>query len=233
MTENAYFKTGGVTSPIGTGDGYSALRVLDPALYYLLDFCKGVLQLHLGNRWDEEVTAMGRSDLDGYIVADALPYDPVPYMAEDQFKLPLLAAYRKTETYSELTTTWDHIQAKVDLLYVMPPFTAGQFERMAPFRTHVARTLVDRITQGSDQNYNSGQNVWTLAGVESINSVSCQYGSIPGIDTNLDLPAIVFSLEINERSGIATGNFEELSGIDATLEETEVEVAEVSIETGD
>jgi len=154
--------------------------------------------LHMGARWNAEVTAIGRTDLVGLTVAEKVPFDPVPYLQENQYKFPLLAVYRKSETYTWHTVNRYRIYSKVNIVWIMPPMTTGQMERMAPFRSHVARTLVDRTANGFDTNYNSAQQVWTLAGLDKIGIKSNSFGNIP-TDTNLIFPTIMMECELVER----------------------------------
>lgn len=225
--EDGYFKVGGASSPLTASTSNSLLKDADPVIYYMLQFYAGVLSLHMGARWNAEVAAAGRTDLANHTVIHKLPYDPIPYLQENQYKFPLLACYRKSESYAELTSTWYNITSKLNIMWIMPPMSAGQMERLAPFRAHVARTIVDRTEQGLDTNYNSGQNVWAASGLSKIRIVNCSYGNIP-TDTNSYYPTILLECEMIERRMPATepgSNFELLTGWDGyVIASTDVEV---------
>lgn len=214
--EDGYFKVGGINSPLTASTANSLLQDADPVIYYMLQYFAGVINLHMGARWNAEVAAAGRSDLNNLTVGHKLPYDPIPYLQENQYKLPLLAAFRKNEVYAELTYSWYNITSTLNILWIMPPLSAGQMERLAPFRSHVARTLMDRTEQGLDTNYNSGQNVWAASGLSKIRAVNCSFGNIP-TDTNQFYPTILMEFELTERRMPATepgNNFENFTGWD-------------------
>lgn len=214
--EDGYFKVGGINSPLPASTSNSLLKDADPVIYYMLQFFAAVLNLHMGSRWNAEVALAGRSDLSNLTVNHKLPYDPVPYLQENQYKFPLLACYRKSETYAELTSAWYNITSNLHIIWIMPPMSAGQMERLAPFMSHVARTIVDRTEQGLDTNYNSGQNVWAASGLSRIRIMSCSYGNIP-TETNQYYPTLMMECEMIERRKPATepgSNYVNLIGWD-------------------
>lgn len=215
-TEDGYFSVAAVNSPLTASTANSLLRDADPAIFFLLDFYAGVIGLHLGARWNAEVTLAGRPDLVGLSVADKVPFDPVPYFQENQYKFPLLAAFRKNETYEWKTASFYHITSTLNVLWVLPPVTAGQAERMNPFRAHVARTLVDRSSFGYDTNYNAGELVWREAGIEKIVMKGSQYGNIPDVNSDLYLPTVLMEVEMTERRMNTSNdlNFEPLTGVE-------------------
>lgn len=195
---DGYFKAGGVLSPLTSSTSNQLLKDADPVLYYILQYYKGVISLHMGARWNAEATAAGRSDLSNLTVVHTAHFDPIPYLQENQFKFPLLAVYRKNEKYEWWTTTWYRITSTVQIVWIMPPMSTGQMERMNPFREHVARTLVDRTLQGFDTNYNSGEQPWKESGLDKIGIKSATFGNIP-TDTNLVYPTILMECELVER----------------------------------
>lgn len=217
---DGYFKVANVNSPLTASTSNSLLRDADPGLYYLLEFYKGIISIHMGARWNAETTAAGRTDLNNIPVAEVVPFDPIPYMAEEQLKFPLLAAFRKSESYTWLTSAYYNIISKVTVLWIMPPVNAGQAERLMPFRTHVARTLVDRTSKGFDSFYNNGQEVWALSGLNKIGVESCSYGTIP-TDTNLVFPTVMLEIELTERDMPTSEpglNFAPFTGVDLQIE---------------
>ncbi len=224
---DGYFKAGGTLSPLPSSLSNSLLKDADPVIYYLLNYYSNVISLHMGARWNAEATAAGRSDLSNLTTGHKVPFDPIPYLQENQFKFPLLAAYRKNEKYEWFTTTWYRITSTVNIIWVMPPMSTGQMERMSAFRAHVARTLVDRTAMGLDSNYNSGEQVWAEAGLDKIGIKSTTFGNIP-TDTGLVFPTILLECELVERRMPTPEpgyNYVDLTGIDGyIISSSDVEV---------
>ena len=217
--EDGYFKAGGTLSPLASSLSNSLLKDADPVIYYLLQYYAGVINLHMGARWNAEAAAAGRSDLANLTTGHKVPFDPIPYLQENQFKFPLLAAYRKNERYEWFTTTWYRITSTVEILWIMPPMSTGQMERMSAFRAHVARTLVDRTAMGFDTNFNSGEQVWHEAGLDKIGIKAANFGNIP-TDTGLVFPTILLECELVERRMPAPepgSNYVNLTGIDGYI----------------
>lgn len=224
--EDGYFTVGGVSSPLEASTANSLLKDADPVLYHLLDYYQGVISLHMGARWNAEVTLAGREDLIDLAVAETVPFDPAPYMQENQYKLPLLAVFRENETYEWKTTSWYHVTSKLNILWIMPPLSAGQAERMNAFRSHVAKTMLDRTLMGFDTNYNSGEQPWVEAGLESIGIKSTNYGSFPDPHTDLFLPTIWMEATLVERrmpDKDPRGNFGPLEGVETSYSVDECE----------
>lgn len=213
--ENSFFTfTAKSPLPISANE---ILQDADPVIYHLLSFYKAVIQLHTQDRWNVEVAAAGLPDLINKTVGYSVPYDPVPFFQDTQFKFPLLAAYRQSEEYSERTTTQYQSVAKVQVLYVLPPFTAAQYERMAPFVTHVSRTLTNRTEQGFDSNYSDGYtSIWKLAKLAKIKMKGCTYGNIPS-ETNSFYPTVILNLEVTEQVSTDTRNFQDYDGSDGYI----------------
>lgn len=207
--ENEFF-TFTVPSPLGVTSN-ELLQDADPVLYYILKFYKAVIILHTQDRWTHEI-AQTKPDLLSP-VASTTPFDPMPFLQESQFKFPLLSVFRTKEAYQERTSTQYFSKTNMSVFYIMPPLSPAQMERLNPFRTHVARTIVNRTEQGFDTNYNSGQNVWKASGLAKVRVLSTSYGNIP-TETNSFFPTVVLDLEVEEQVKQNPNNFQLFNGMD-------------------
>lgn len=216
MTDYLRFGVGNASFPLPTSISNSSLADCDPTLYYLLDFCEGVLNYHAGARWKKELIRSGRTDIDGYsdgyIVAMKVPYDPVPFLADTRFTFPLLAMFRKSGTISERTAAFNQIQSAIDIMWILPPLSASDAEILMPFQSSVLQILMDRIEQGWDPAYKSGQKVKELTGVTRIRFNDYTFGGFE-IDTNLFMPALKLSINVFEQQNAPDGSFTDLTGI--------------------
>ena len=219
--ENRYFQVASVLSPLTNATTNSLLYDADPCLYRIIQYFSGVLILHSLDRWNAEVTRAGRPDLIDKVVNEVIPYDPLPLAQDNQFRFPLLSAYRMSETYEWKTIAWYHVISEMEILYMLPPLTSDQTEGLYPFLTHAARTLVDRTEETLDSNFNSGEQVWVEAGLEEIEITNCTYGKIPGLkaglQSNIYFPTVSLSLKCVEKRMPVAANFELYEGIDARV----------------
>jgi hypothetical protein len=236
MSENTYFQDGYVESPITSSTANSLLQDADPAIYYMLDYFKAVIELHCQARWNAEVALCNRTDLVNKMVASTFSSDPSFYMTDDQLALPLLAVYRKSAEFEQMTAVFDHTITKAEVLYVLPPLTPAQADRLLPMLKHVVGVIRDRAMEGFDSAYNSGAKVWQLAGIESMSIDNCTFDNMQSADGSIFLPTVTVNMTIKEAKGIVSGNFETLAGIDAQIDKTtpeddDVTVAEFAEET--
>lgn len=218
--ENQYFKVGSVQSPINDDPGLlelQAVKDLDPALWHLLYFYYQSIHRHLGDRWNNEVNELGLQHLEDGVIAQVIPYDPLPVSQESGYVFPLMAAYRSEEEYLDKTFSFYQIRAKVDLLYILPPISSpDQSQRLKPFLTQIARTIVDRTSQGFDTQIENGKQWWTDSGIQAIGCVKSNYVNIS--DTNMIFPALLMELYIEERQEPDLRNYDELQGIDGYIQ---------------
>lgn len=228
MSDYSGFKVGGATYPLsaaGTGPGgrgASLLRDADPTLFYLLEYCKSVLETHLGPRFMAEVIAGGASQIDR-VVAETLPLDPDPYIVEEHIRFPLLAAYRKGSKFERIGVYRVSID-EIEVSYVLPPLQAGEAERLMPALKAVASILDNRIHQGSDPAFlpttplgSEGEIFWKRAGVIGISVESASYGRYAPTES-LHFPCVVLTLQVHERSEFNVSVFDLLSGEDLTIQ---------------
>lgn len=241
MADYETVRLAGLTTPLTASTSNSLLQDADPALYWFTQWCEGVLQEHLGDRWDSEVTAMGQASLSGYIVRSTVPYDPVPHFHEAEFPLPLLAIYRVGSNFNDATTTWIRRVSTWGLDYVLPPLSAAQLERLSPIRSAIEAVLYDRINHDADPAVLSGARLATLMQTESIkvleSSNSHSYLQVasrsPGVSSEATLfPLLSMRFEVAERQMPYT-SYEEWEGADISVQtpdELEVAAAEVNQE---
>lgn len=218
MTDHASFKFGGTTFPLTASTANSLLKDVDPALYYLLDYFAAVIQIHLGSRIAAECLAGGITVSSS--VANKIPLDPSPYLAESQYKFPLLAAYRENSVDSEHSTVLYHDSTEVGVQYILPPLSAGQAERLLPILRGVKAVLTNRTVQGFDPNYNSGALVWTLSGIEEIQVTKSSYGKYD-FGGKLVFPTLRMGFVVKEINSLPAGDLEDLEGLDINLDLTD------------
>lgn len=223
MADYGSFTYGAVKFPIPTdgtgpgGPGASFLRDGDPTIYYLLEFCKKMIEVYVGPRLISEAAIVGFDVLHGP-VGETLPLNPEPFLLENQIRFPLLAAYRQSSKFEWIGRSKNIVDDMV-LVYVLPPMTAGEAERLMPTLHAVALAIDNRVEQGFDPNYTpsaptgtTGEPFWTRANLTSVGLKTVQYGSFMS-DENIFFPAVTMTLEVKARSGFSLEEFEELTGI--------------------
>lgn len=217
MSDYATFQVGGVSYPLTTTGSATLLRASDPILFFMLDYFASILETHIGQRFLMECTT-AKVDIDR-VVAYKTPIDPAPYLTSNQFKFPLLAIYRKNETYAGKTVAFRNTITDFAVEYILPPLTAAQSERLLPILPSVARVLDDRIQRGADPSYTPpggtvDGRVWSavFAGLQDITLVDGRFGSYPGAQ-DLDFPAWVGTVRASERTQ-PTGDFSSFDAVD-------------------
>mgnify|MGYP007056136859 CR=1 FL=1 len=209
--EDGYFQVGSVKSPLEI-TANSLLEDADPAIHKILNYLSAVLTSHLKDRWNLEVGKADRLDLEDKVVSLVVPYDPVPFMQDTQFSLPMLAMFRVSESYEWKTTSWYHITCKVQIQWSLPPLSASQTEVMNPFLAHASRIIVDKTAMTVDPSYTGSP--FADSNIESFRVLGCKYGNIPDANTNLLMPTLVVDAEVVERRMIRADIYEPLTGVD-------------------
>lgn len=216
MTDS--WKVGGVQFPLPTSTANTLLHDADPALFYALDFCASMITTYAGARLLAEAAAAGGQLASAIAspVATRIHYDPVKYLTEAQYILPLLAIFRQSGVNRYYTvakwqedTTWTAV-------FSLPPLTAGQSQRMMPILHAIPLLLANRIENGFDPTYTPpgstlGGKVWALAGVKSIKHTETSYGGFEGTG-NLFFPAVSMTFHVEELNSPPSGT--PLLGID-------------------
>lgn len=224
MTDYGAFKYGAVAYPIPLsgsglgGAGASFLRDADPALFYVIEFYKAMIETYIGARLLQEAAAVGLTKITAP-VAEWLPLDPEPYLLESHVRFPLLAAYRKASKF-EWYGRSKNIVDEVEVVYCLPPMTPAESERMLPSLHAIARLLDSRTEQGFDPNYTpsaptgtAGESWWKRAGLTGAGFKSATYGSFMSAES-LYFPAVVMTLELKEQSAYDVAALEQYTGVD-------------------
>lgn len=215
--ERGTFAFAAAVYPLTSATTQSFLQDSDPALYYALDFCAGVLQIHLGARWAAECALANRADLGGSVVRDKVPYDPAPYLTQDQLKPPILAIYRTRWETGDTTNFYENIQSQWQLQYILPPLEIAQLERLNPALKAVMDVLVNRLHEGSDPAYLSNKQIWVDAKIEGMSVVSGKMGSYQS-GGDLVFPAVLMELSVKERWEYVANSHDPLLGTDHQID---------------
>lgn len=224
MAEQATFTQGGVTFPLplGSVSGNTMLRDADPALYYALGYFASVLQTYIGPRLVADAAGiLGGPNALKSAVAYQLPYDPQAYLQEQQLaQFPLLAVWRERGKFKWQSVARDSNEDTWKIVYVLPPLTSSQREKLGPILAAVPKVLLNRIENMRDPGYLAGAEVWKLAGVQEIALVDDSWGSYDLPSSNLVFPAWMGSLYVAERENpmprAAAGG--KWSGIDVEMD---------------
>lgn len=220
--ENQYFKINKQVFPLTTSTSNTVLRDADPGLWHILRFYVGVLKLHLQPRFNAILSSLNLDQYENKVVAQAIPYDPLPFSTESQYKFPLLAVYRRNESYDWKSISHYQIKSNLDLLYVLPPLSSPtQLKAVQPFLSAAAKVFLDRTMHGSDQNLENQKHYWQDAGIQSIHFASSEYGTIPGSDSKIVFPTLHSTIQLEERHLFTSEpgfNFEELVSISLSLD---------------
>lgn len=177
MTDYLSIDTGGNLYPLTSSTANSPLRDIDPSIYYALDFLAAVLNTHLGARFAIEAKKAGLKDSAGRpltgVVGSKFSYDPIQYLTQEQVNFPILALYRGQEQFSERTISFSSNQCNLTLMYVLPPLTPSQAERLVPFIKGAVDVMFNKLEQGWDPLYTPpggalGQKWSAVAGVDKV-----------------------------------------------------------------
>lgn len=217
MSDYGQFSVGGVSFPVDDSPFVASITALDPVLARALVFYKAMLETHLGAYFAAMVTDSGATNLSSSIVAETVGYDVTPYLTADQYKFPLLAMYSTEEEIKDHTVAWYKSTNKYVLLYVLPPLTAAQANKILPILKGIKSVIVDRTIQGYDPAYQNSLEVWADVGVMEIGVTNARYGALPNVTTNLTFPALELSIECQERENANPG-LDTLSGLDTAID---------------
>lgn len=213
MSDYSSFTYGSTLFPL-VGPSASLLKDADPALFYLLEFYRSILETHLGSRLLAESALAGVTSISS-AVAEVLPLDPAPFLVQNHLKFPLLAAYR-TKSKFEWEGTYKFSVDDVEVVYVLPPLEPGQAERLMPILRAAARIIDSRTEQGRDPAYTpsggaAGDSFWQPAGLASAGVREVSYGAFEPAD-RLFFPAVRLVVEMRERSEFPLSAFEDFEG---------------------
>jgi len=236
QVEQQYFQIGAFVSPVTAATTNELLQDADPALWAVLSFLQGVLQIHLGARWDAEMTRVGLTQYVGRCSANAVPYDPLPFLTQAQFQLPCLAVFAHEEKPSERTRQLIHSEETWKALWILPALRPSHYRAVYPFLRAAGKVLLDRIELGYDPSYKSGSLVCVDGGIEMIEVTKMSYGSIPKLNEEMLFPTIEVDLQVDEIKALApsppaTRNL--MTGTDGTISIVDQTGSETFLNTQD
>ncbi len=217
------FGVANTVEPLVTPSPNSLLQDADPAIFYALDFFTYVINTFPGPRLIAEAAGSGAPI--AAAVVDSYPWQPLPEQLNTQLHLPLLAIYRTETEYKQLRAGWDTDLCKFEILYVLPPITAGQNEAIIPILRAVEASLRWKMHRGMDPGYtpkggSAGQQPWSapFAGVEELDFDRGFMGNIANAG-NLWFPTLRIQGRFKERDTyVSTGV--KFAGGDITVNET-------------
>lgn len=220
MTDYQQFQDGYVVYPATNPHSLSNLQVLNPPLFWALDFFANVIQIHLGTMWNAAVVEAGLPALVNNIVQYSLPYNPMPGMQQQQVKFPLLAVYEWKTHFEFKTLVYEHEESIWKVAYILPALTEGQKEVLQPFLKGVRDVLVYKAIYGHDPGYQDDLQIWdtSVSGIEKVRVTDAIMSDLPPSDpkTNLCFPTLLLDLHVWIRQDSQASWFENLSGVDMT-----------------
>ena len=213
----ATWQYGPTVYPLVSPGANSLLQDADNALYTTLAYFQSVLSTYMGARLVAEAAKSPAITQVTTAIAQVIPYDPAPFLQQLSAQLPLLALYRVKDTlFEDKTIAWPHRVGEWHVQYILPVLNAGQMERLWPILATVGPILHDRIETMFDPYYQSGAQVWKLAGIESIKLLSADFGRYEAGE-NLIFPTWKGVLEVKERVAMAAGEIQLFAGVDPAV----------------
>jgi len=215
-TEYTGFKMGGFISPLVAATTNPLLQDADPALNALSAFYQAILITHLGARFDAEVTKAGLPEMVGGISRTFYPYNPVPYLAQVQTELPLMALFVTNEDIVGRTVNIYQSVGTWAFQWVLPPLSAAQCEQLHPILRAVAKVITVKTLQGYDTEYLGGAEVCALGGISKIEVGGIRFGTMNPPTTNLFFPTVEIELIVTESKNETPGLLD-FAGLDGTV----------------
>jgi len=199
--EYKQFQFGGVQYPLtGLDPTLGLLAIADPTIKLILDYLATGFQFYMGGALLAAATQCNATSIQS-TVAYKLPADPEVGPRLEQLKFPCLCAWRVSGRYDFRTTQKRERIATVKVAYILPPLTAGQYERLTPVLRAVG-DMVEYLTErGGDPSYNAGDTVWTTNSIARVLLKSEEYTVAPFTrDESLSFHAWIGELEVYEQS---------------------------------
>jgi len=199
MTAVAAHTTYGVeTIPIAVGatPATSLIATCDPVLYGLGQAFQAIARTQLNAAWAEAAVGLHPN-----VVAEVHYREPGPDLAKREWHPPALFLWRESEKWFQRTQVWDTCESVIRCAYLLPPLTVEFFDRLAPVRVALVRTIRSFLEHKGDATYLSGANVLAALGIEYIWLTEAQYGGygVSTGDLQVEHPAVRFVLDTRER----------------------------------
>lgn len=198
----AGFKWGNAVFPLATATaGASLLATCDPALSKILDFLKTTITTHLGPALIGACSS-GTAPITS-AVAQVISIEPGEdvFAKGAGFKFPLLAGWRKSSTYTMLSTEHQKSVSKVGIAYILPPFTASQSIKLVPALNAVGNVIAWSLLHGYDPSYRNAERIVLAGGMDRCRLLSSEIKPIPLGDSS----TIIFHCWVGEAE-IREGN---------------------------
>lgn len=209
---------GGTVYPLTSSTDNALLEDADPALFHATAFLAGALQIHLGRRLQNEADELQLKL--SQVVRKTVNVEPTPLLQTTQLQFPLFALYRKGETHTRHTASWDKDVSEWEFAYLLPALTPPQQDRLCPILRAVVRTIAHALKQGYEPGYKADHSVWDVAGLQSIRLVSAQYKTFEATDAVKGYyRAVVGTIEAVERDMPVPDAFEPFDGADVHVNE--------------
>ena len=217
MTDYSSFQRGGVQYPLTPSTANAPIVDADPAMNLAGNFLAGMLQIHLGARLAAEGGVVGLQFASA--VGNILNVEPTPVFLATDMRWPVFGIYRKTTTFNELTAVWEQDISQWEFVYILPPMTPRQTERLEPMLRAAVVVIDHAITQGFDPAYMSGAKVWALAGIKRVRLVSVKHGPYEPLEaTDRLFRAVSGIIEVEERDMPIAAAFDLFSGADIAVD---------------
>lgn len=223
QAEQQYFQFGGLVSPVTSATTNPLLQDADPALWAILGFYQGLLQIHLSARWDAEMAKAGLTQFVGQCGARAVACDPIPFLTQAQITPPFLAVFPASEERDERTRNWIQSNGKLKAMWVLPPFTIDQHLALSPFLRAAGKVFMDRTEIGYDPSYQTGTPVCVTGVLDSFDVKKVSYGNVPTAG-DLFFPTLELEIdivEIKQACASPPATRSPLTGTDVTISTTD------------
>jgi hypothetical protein len=213
--QESQFQISNVLYPLPTSTGNSSLQDADSCIFWLLDFCAGVLQANAGARWEQEVLALQANGFaqnisTTFVSPTRVGYNPIPFLKASNYQFPLLALYRADNgsIREKSITAFVEFEQDLELLFILPPMKAEEMEHLNPFLNAAKDIIGQKNEHGYDPNWNDGLYIGPLANYEKVAAKTFSLTSIPDTGTDLVMPTLIVGIRLWERNIAVPGTID-------------------------
>lgn len=223
----AAFKHGGVTYPLTTSTTNSLLQEADPALHYSIALFESVLNTYVAPALLARAAAEGLNFPSA--VEKTLHFEPTPFLLSDQLVFPLFCLYRSEEAWAMQNRSFNRDLSTWEWAYVLPPLTPRQIEQLHPILRTVAVTINAFAMQSYDPEFEAGQTLRELSGIQKMTAGQTKYGQFEPIDGNTRWwKAVTGQLLVQERDDIVVEAFDTFEGVNHDIDLTNIDGTQVT-----
>ncbi len=214
--EYGTFAVGGVIYPLTESTAKSLLEDADPALYHLSAYLAAVLDRYMGGRLRTESAKEG---LKLAATRRVLAYEPAPELTTDEREFPLLAVYRKSSVFQMQSLALQRVLSEFEFAYLLPELSQRQHEVLSPILRSVGAIFHRSLHRGQDPAYREGASVFTLAHLQAMRMLRCDYAGFNRKDEfTAHYRAVVGRIEVIERDIPVAQAFETFDGGNLTID---------------